>query len=245
MFFTFRYVVNMAGLGKMIEKPLRFNQGRLAGVLHLPKDRKVEACVITCHGLLSSKNSEKYLRVAQRFCGEVMAVFRFDFRGCGESYGRMEETTLTGRIEDLKAALELVAGMGFRRIGVMGSSLGGCVSILTAVEDKRIKALAVWATPSNLEETFSRETLGDFQKLLEDAKKYDVVKAVGVIGCPIIIIHGSLDTLVPTHHAKTLYENAKEPKSLHIIKGANHTFTNKNHREKAIELTLNWFKKHI
>ena len=46
----------------MKEKFVRFGEYRLAGVLHLPSERTL-ACVITCHGLYSSKDSEKYTNI--------------------------------------------------------------------------------------------------------------------------------------------------------------------------------------
>jgi len=55
-------------------------------------------------------------------------------------------------------------------MGAMGSSLGGCISILTATKDKRIKALATWATPSYLSELFSKEITRRFQNFLDYVK---------------------------------------------------------------------------
>jgi len=228
----------------MTERFVRFGQNQLAGVLHSPS-LETSACAITCHGFLSNKDGSKYLNIAHSFCEEGLAVFRFDFRGCGESKGLLEETTLTGRIEDLRAALNFIEEQGFEKIGVMGSSLGGYVSILTAAKDKRIKALATWATPSYLNELFSWKTIGRFQKFLNDMEKYDITKSLREVKCPIIIIHGSLDDQVPLSHARVLYRNANEPKDIQVIEGADHRFTNTLYRKSAVELTLKWVKKYL
>jgi dipeptidyl aminopeptidase/acylaminoacyl peptidase len=228
----------------MKEKIVKFGEYGLAGVLHSPSE-EAPTCIITCHGLMSSKDSEKYVEISRRLCGEGFAVLRFDFRGCGESGGRFEDTSLTGRIEDLESALDFVKEQGYESIGVMGSSLGGTVAILTAAKDKRVKALVTWATPCHLDELFQEEVIEGLEKLKLDAKKYDVVKAVKEMHCPILIVHGSLDEQVPLSHAEVLYENANEPKSIQIIEGADHRLTNSTHRKRAIELTLNWFKKYL
>ncbi|MDH5420025.1 MAG: alpha/beta fold hydrolase [Candidatus Bathyarchaeota archaeon] len=228
----------------MKEKNVRFGEYGLAGVFHSPRE-EASTCVITCHGLYSSKDSEKYVGVAHRFCREGLAVLRFDFRGCGESGGRFEETSLAGRMEDLEDALDFVQEQGYETVGVMGSSLGGTVAVLTTAKDKRVKALVTWATPCRLDELFRVEVIRGLEKLRQDVSKYDVVKAVKEAHCPVLIIHGSLDEQVPLSHAEVLYENANEPKNVQIIEGANHRLTNPSHRRRAIELTLDWFKEHL
>jgi len=228
----------------MKEKFVRFGEYELVGVLHSPSE-VASTCVITCHGLYSSKDSEKYVDIARRFCGEGFAVLRFDFRGCGESGGRLEDTSLTGRMEDLESALDFVQEQGYESGGVMGSSLGGTVAVLTAAKDRRIKALVTWATPCHLDELFRGEVIEGLEKLRLDAEKYDVVKAAKEIQCPILIVHGSLDEQVPLPHAEVLYENANEPKDIQIIEGADHRLTDSSYRGRAIELTLEWFKKYL
>ena len=228
----------------MKEKFVRFGEYGLAGVLHSPADG-ASACVITCHGLYSGKDSEKYVEIGRRFCGEGFAVLRFDFRGCGESGGRFEDTSLTGRMEDLESGLDFVQEQGYGSIGVMGSSLGGTVAVLTAAKDRRIKALVTWATPCLLDELFRGEVIEGLERLRQDVSKYDVVKAVKKIQCPILIVHGSLDEQVPLSHAKVLYENANKPKDIQIIEDADHRLTDPIHRRRAVKLTLEWFKKYL
>lgn len=228
----------------MREKNVKFGEHGLAGVLHSPNG-EASTCIITCHGLFSSKNSEKYVNVARRFCGEGYAVLRFDFRGCGESGGRLEDTSLTGRTEDLESALNFVQEQGYGSIGVMGSSLGGTVSILVAVKDRRIEALVTWAAPCHLNELFREGVIGGLEKLRRDVGNYDVVKAVKEVHCPILIVHGSLDEQVPLSHSEVLYKNANEPKDIQIIEDADHRLTNPIHRRKAVELTLDWSRKHL
>jgi dipeptidyl aminopeptidase/acylaminoacyl peptidase len=228
----------------MKEKTVRFGEHGLAGVFHSPHE-EAATCIITCHGLYSSKDSEKYVVIARRFSREHLAVLRFDFRGCGESAGWLEETSLTGRIEDLEDALDFVQEQGYERVGVMGSSLGGTVAILTAAKDKRVEALVTWATPYHLDELFRGEKIEGSEKLRHDFGKYDLVKAVKKLYCPVLIVHGSRDEQVPLSQAEVLYENANEPKDFQIIKGGDHRLANLSHRRRAVELTLDWFKKYL
>jgi len=78
---------------------------KISGILHLP-DRKSPPCVIASHGLLSSKDSEKYIALGNRISEEGMAMLRSDFRGIGESEGSEEDNTISKKLTDLNSALE-------------------------------------------------------------------------------------------------------------------------------------------
>ena len=59
---------------------------------------------------------------------------------------------------------------------------------------------------------------------------------------PILILHGSADTVVPSTHAYKLYEAAPELKRLELLEGADHAFSQPEHLEEVIDLSLDWFK---
>src|SRR3989449_11116524 len=102
---------------------------RLALVLHVPEGRRRVPCVVACHGLSASKDSDKYLLLGDELPAAGYALARFDFRGCGESSGREDETTIATRIEDVESVLKLL-GRHPRlsgEFGLLGSSLGGFV----------------------------------------------------------------------------------------------------------------------
>jgi alpha/beta superfamily hydrolase len=215
---------------------------KIVGILHLPDSEEEKfPCVITCHGYYSTKDSKKYIEIAKSFCRDKFAVLRFDFRGCGESEGNIEETTLSGRVNDLKAALQLVRNhvQISKNIGLLGSSMGGCVAIIVAAEDPEILAIATWSTPSYLSSFFDK---GILQR---DIERYDIHEIVKRIIAPILIIHGDADELVPLFHAKGLYESSNEPKVLKIINSGDHRLSNSQVRKRAIDLSLKWFKKHM
>lgn len=70
---------------------------RISGVLHLP-EKATPPCIIASHGLLSSKDSEKYTALGERISSDGMAMLRFDFRGIGESGGSEEDNTVSKRL---------------------------------------------------------------------------------------------------------------------------------------------------
>jgi alpha/beta superfamily hydrolase len=224
--------------------------GMLAGVIHHPHHES-RGCIITSHGLLSNKDSDKFIALGDRFAEEGFTVLRFDFSGCGESEGNIAATTATGRKEDLLAALAFmqshVSGNS-QAIGLLGSSMGGFVSLLVASCRKDIQAVAVWATPFSFEELREGITLSSGgiikERFFDDVRHYCAAELVpGVRN--LLIIHGDCDETVPLHHAHRIYEKAREPRQLEIIAGADHSITGPEHREKAIALSLGWFKKYF
>jgi len=222
---------------------------KLSGVLHLP-EKKNPPCVIASHGLLSSKDSEKYIVLGNRLSQEGIAMLRFDFRGIGESEGRMEDDTISRRIVDLGSAIDFIRtrqNLG-NRIGLLGSSLGGYVSLIRASMDKDIKAVVIWATPFHLDDLKSNKGTEGHplpeETFFEDLPKHRLLPLLSkVSNC--MVIHGEKDELVPVDQAWEIFDGLGAPKEIHIIEGADHRLTDPAHRSRAMELSVQWFKKYL
>ena len=224
--------------------------GRLKGVLHHPL-RSARSCIITCHGLFSSKDSDKFQDLSEVFSKNQYAVLRFDFRGCGESEGRIEDTTISGRMEDLKAALAFVKQeppLKGLPIGLLGSSMGGYISLHLAALDSSVKAVVAWATPFSFEGL--REVIEESNQtplkeaFYRDATHHDVTAPLSRLK-NLLLIHGDKDEVVPLDHARNLYRFAQEPKQLTVVPGADHTFSNPTLRNQAVTHSLNWFNRYF
>jgi dipeptidyl aminopeptidase/acylaminoacyl peptidase len=225
------------------------NCQNISGILHLP-EKENPPCVIASHGLLSSKDSEKYIALGERFSQEGMAMLRFDFRGVGESDGRIEEDTVSRRIVDLSSAIDFVKshpGFG-NRIGLLGSSLGGYVSLINASMDKEIKAVVIWATPFHLDGLKSNKGAEGHplpaEPFFEDLPKHRLLPLLPkVSNC--LVIHGEEDELVPADQAWEIFHSLGIPKEIHVMEGADHRLTQPAHRRRAIELTVEWFQRYL
>ena len=230
-----------------MEELITFYSGnqKVVGNLHLPYEKA--PCVITLHGLESSKDSGKWPTIAARLTDAGYACLRFNFRGCGsgseKSEGAFEEVSLSGRILDYKNALQFLHDtnrVDMHRLGVIGSSFGGMVAV--AAPDNRIKAMVSLSTPYTiLHSSADRRYKTEFYV---DLRTYDLLNAVRSAP-PILILHGSADGVVPPEHARKLYEAAPEPKRLEIVDGADHVFSNQAHLDTVIGLSLEWFKKYL
>ena len=221
----------------------------ITGLLLIPEGSRRFPCVILSHGLVSSKESSKYIYLSERFCAAGIAACRFDYHGCGESGGNIGETTLTIRVRDLESVLDHVLGhhsIDEGRIGILGSSFGGSAALVEAAKNKKIRCAALWATPYMLEEK-KDDSIADipFQSTIYvDFSKYDLLADAQKVS-HAIVVHGELDEVVPCFEGKAIYENLKRPKKLIVIKGADHTFTSLSHRDRAAEISLAWFKRYL
>ncbi|PCN50414.1 hypothetical protein B6U99_04415 [Candidatus Geothermarchaeota archaeon ex4572_27] len=231
---------------------LEFTSGgyRLVGNLHLP--RRGAPCVLLLHGLDSHKDGGKWPRLAERLCQAGFAAFRFNFRGCGigpeASEGRFEETTLSGRLEDLRAAVDLLRRSGLvdaSRLGAVGSSFGGMVALAGST---LFKAMVLLATPCRMHVPAGGLTLPSGKRigpsLAEDLRRYDMLR-LAAEAPPLLIIHGSRDEVVPPEHATALYRAARQPKRLEIVEGADHVFSRPEHLERVVSLCIEWLRRYL
>ncbi len=230
------------------EKVYFMSEGmKLSGILHLP-DQKNPFCVIASHGLLSSKNSEKYVALGERFSREGMALLRFDFRGIGESEGGEEDNTISKKLADLRSAIEFVKNRlgATGGIGLVGSSLGGFLSLIQASKDRTIKGVVIWATPLHMDDLRHRKQEEEYplppDSFFEDLPRHRLLPLLPMVS-NCLIIHGEKDELVPLEQPFTIFNHLDLPKEMHIIGGADHRLTHPDHRQRAIDLTVDWFKR--
>ncbi|NLW35533.1 alpha/beta hydrolase [Syntrophorhabdus aromaticivorans] len=221
----------------------------IQGIMVIPGINRKYPCVILSHGLVSSKESSKYAAVSEKLAENGIATCRFDYHGCGQSSGKIEETTLTIRLDNLDAVTEYVLGHSSidpERIGIMGSSFGGVTCVLKAAKDSRIRCISPWATPHRLEKE-GDGAISDIHfhdAIFTDFARYDILSEARKVSSALVI-HGELDEVVPCEEGKAIYGSMKEPKECVIIEGGDHVLSDPSHREKAIGLALNWFQKYL
>ena len=233
-----------------MEKVTFMSEGmKISGILHLPEGKN-PSCVIASHGLLSSKDGEKYIALGERMSGEGMAMLRFDFRGIGESEGSEEDNTISKKIADLNAGVDFLRsypGLG-NRIGLIGSSLGGFLSLIKASGAKEIRPVVIWATPLHLDDLGSKKQEEDHplppDAFFEDLPKHRLAPLLNKVS-HCLVIHGEEDELVSLNQALGIFYNLGVPKELHVIGGADHRLTDPAHRQRAMDLTVEWFKKYL
>lgn len=241
------------------EEHVRFESDglQLSGVLNTPD--KESPVIIFSHGFGSDKSSQRlFVRAGREFAKNGLATLRFDSRGCGDSEGYYKDYNMTTKLRDIKAAVNFAKiqnNINPNKIGLTGISYGGSASIIFASKNKEIKCVDVWAPgilqegfgPAFIEEAMRRGSVTSYfggnvyKEQIIDDKKYNMYRQVSKLQIPIQITHGDMDRVVPLSEGEQLFENAKDPKKINIIKGAGHDF--EYHRSTLIKYSIKWFKK--
>lgn len=221
------------------------------------------------HGLPGSP--DQIGGIATRLAEAGFAVLTFDFRGFRSSEGLFR---LANQVKDTKLAITHLLESRYTKgewVGVYGSSYGGAVAILAAARDPRISAVGIRAPvydtlwfarspliPKAVEELVQNAPdqmhgLIDPQKrksilrwMIEDAKQLNPMNEIDRLApCPLLIITGDADLGIDLSGVKRLFDAAKEPKEMVIVKGADHYLTSPAAYEKTISAVIAWFQRQI
>lgn len=158
--------------------------------------------------------------LAMAFRRHDIAVLLFDYRGFGGNPGSPTETGLENDARAARAYLESRGDVDASRIIYFGESLGTAVATNLAAE--QTPAALVLRSPFR-----SMADIGAFHYpllpvrwLLRD--RYDVRETIATVRCPVLVIAGERDRIVPLDESRALFERAPEPKQLVVIGGADH-----------------------
>jgi len=219
---------------------------RLTGTLHLP-DAPRPPVVIGCHGLLADRRSPKQIGLAQACNRQGMAYLRFDHRGCSDSQGEFKAvTSLEGRTNDLRAALEAVrADPQLGPVAALfGSSFGGTVVLALACLEQPGMALVTFAAPIE-SAAISPSALTDAagrplpRESLPGGLEFDLAGQLGRIR-RILVVHGDRDEIVPVAQARTLFSLAGSPKKILIQENGDHRMTDPRHQVEFERQVVAW-----
>ena len=223
--------------------------GKLSLVLHLPSGDGRVPCVVACHGLGTSKDSDKYLALGAALTEDGLALARFDFRGCGESSGVEEEATTATRLEDVRAIIDGLRGHPrlTSRLGVVGSSMGGFVALHLAHERGDGTPVVTWNAPASLADLTASDTTDErgigLPLLLEITEHRYAETPHGVTRH--LVIHGEADDVVSVEHGVVLHTRAADPCDFVVVAGADHRFSDPEHRREALAHTRAWFRRFL
>ena len=245
----------------MEERFTILNKGmNIAAIAHLHHDRPRPA-VILLHGFTGTKNEshDLFVRAAESIHSSGMNSVRFDFRygkteaNGSESDGDIRDMTIDEWVSDAKMMRKHVAGMpevDEGRVALLGLSMGGLTAICEAAADDGVAAAVAWSAPADLARRLrdpgSRRSIqsvvtGRFDALVSSASRYVPVKAIGHMAPrPVLIVAGTDDRTVPSEEAEELFESARNPRTLMLLGGGNHTFT--EHQDEVISATISWLQ---
>jgi len=184
--------------------------------------------LIWCGGLKSDMEGSKAVHLHHWAEAQGQAFIRFDYFGHGLSSGEFTDGTLSRWAKDIGFVRDQLSdGPAI----MIGSSMGGWAALLAAIEDPKkttglvlinpapdftekltvagwseaqIKALeddGVVYEPSGYEEPYAYS-----KALIEDGRARQILDAPIDLTCPIRILQGHADSVVPWEHSKRLLD---------------------------------------
>lgn len=159
-------------------------------------------------------------------------IVTFDFKGFGSSEGR---ASVPGAIDDIKHMFDWVIAntRTDEKIYIFAQSIGGTMAI-TALADYPLKQRFSKIIVDSAFSSF-REIAQEFAKkniftsifvplahaVISD--RYSAISHIDKIApVPLVIMHGDEDHVINVSHAGKLFDRAREPKTLWILKGYDH-----------------------
>lgn len=213
--------------------------------------------VIFSHGLFSSKDGYKITNMAEDIVNAGYTLMTFDFTFSGESPGNIADISILQEVDDLLKGIEAFRKKGIEKIHLMGSSMGGVVSILAASQGGvDYESLMLIATPVDLSGLIPEEVQIDCssdmvsisgvsvkKSFIDELKNLNVVSAAEKIKSPVLIIHGMLDNVVSIENFEELKRVLKVPVEPVLIEEGDHNLTEESHLIIIKEKVKNWLGK--
>ena len=253
------------------------NQGeKLFGIIHRPLKYSENGykgpAILICPGFAGSKcgKMRMFVNLGKKLAELGITVFRFDYRGAGDSEGEFSDITIEGEVSDTLKCLDFLmhdAQIDPARIGILGRSLGGVIAVLAACRSKHIKSLALLAPvfksdpwkelwksmQSNAAlEKAEKELLHHLPanvpniSFLKEFFQLDLPSALEQLkDIPLLHIHGEKDQVVKIEQAKDFEETRKGIANSRFVKLSNsdHDFSDLAEQKEAIDEIALWYQK--
>lgn len=162
--------------------------------------------------------------VAEDFTSQGFPVMMIDYRGYGKSEGYFSEE---GFYKDAEAAygyLINIKGYATQDVIVYGRSVGTGVAVNLA-SNHEVSGLVLESPYTSLGQLANEKLPFLFPSLYLDYK-FNNIEKIGAVKCPVILIHGERDALIPASHSKRLLPKINAKSKLILIPQGSHNDLN-------------------
>lgn len=180
--------------------------------LHFFKTEKPKFYIIYNHGnAVDLGTTQLHLMNAK----DVLhcSILAYDYPGYGTSEGTPSEKSVFAAADATYAYLKK-QGIKDSQIIIWGRSVGSGPATYLAAK----YPVAGLILESPFKSAFTVVT----QIPIIPFDKFDNIAAIASINCPLLVMHGTDDQIIPFSHGKALYEAARQPKSNLWVKNAGH-----------------------
>ena len=144
-----------------------------------------------------------------------------DYRGFGQSTD--VAPTEAYAYEDAEAAWDYLAKVAPRaRRFIVGHSLGGAIAAELARRRPDVAGLVLEATFTSVRDMIDESPWGFLPVGLILTQEFDTLSKMPELHMPVLIAHGTRDSIVPYKMGERLYEAARGPKRFIKVEGGGH-----------------------
>src|SRR3990170_3439400 len=132
----------------------------LAGTLFMPDSPQNLPAVVFYHGMVS-QSKPRYNKRAEILAENGIAALTFDFRGCGESAGKIGELLISDWFNDAILTYDYLSEQSFvdkNRIGISGKSFGGYMAAMVCAK-RDVKSIVLQAPAIYADSWFNKPYL--------------------------------------------------------------------------------------
>ncbi len=161
---------------------------------------------------------------AERFHRLGFSVLLIDYRGYGLSQGGFP--TETSLYQDAAAAwtyLTQTRQIQPAQIWLYGHSLGGAIAIELATHHPDAAGLIVQGSFTRMRAMVDH--VGQFWLFPIDLilqHRFESIGKVRSLRLPVLYVHGTADSVVPSQMSRELFHASSQPKQLYLVEGADH-----------------------
>jgi uncharacterized protein len=193
---------------------------RLHGWWVPARTAKPLAHILFFHG--NAGNISRRVPDVELLAPEGFDVLLFDYRGYGRSTGRPSEQGTYRDARAVLAAIRTRPGVRSDHVFYLGESLGAAVAIALA-EQEPPTGLILRSPFINILEMARIRYPRIPRFLVPDA--YPSLRRIAGLTCPLLVVHGDQDRLIPLSHGQAIFAAARGPKQMEVLVGAGHNDT--------------------
>jgi len=197
---------------------------------------------ILCHGLGSTKDHPAITGVAKTLYAKGESVFRFDFSGHGKSKGR-ESIHNEQHVQELGKVMQYFNNK-HKEIFLGGTSFSAFLTVIASLHYKPTGLLTINGI-FNPRTFWIAYSFYAFQSYFSQHKRkqityYHQQYHPEKLTVPVLVMHGSQDTIVPVQQSKEFYDLLNCKKQFKILNDANHYLTHKKNVLEVVSTALSW-----
>jgi len=149
------------------------------------------------------------------------SVLGVDYRGFGQSSAALPSESMA--YEDAAAAWDwLAAQFPAQARYAFGHSLGAAIAVDLATRRDDLRGLILEGGFTSIPDVVSHFKWGWLPVGPLITQRFEAVDRIGRVRAPVLVVHGSADTLIPAELGRALYERAPPPKRFVLVEGGTH-----------------------